>query len=530
MPLKTNILNRLSVKLIISITVILVTFLAMHTYITINNFDKALTQTKFQSAHNISDLIKRSTRYGMLLNRRDDVHEIINTIGGEAGVLNIRIYNKLGEIIYSTDSSEIFYTVDLQAEACYGCHSETTPLVKLSEHNRMRIFEGPDHQRILGLINPIENEPDCSSAECHAHPEDINILGVLDVRLTLSELDATVSEVTTNTLTYAIVITASIGLFAGLFITFLVNRPVKKLIKGIHEVGEGNLRYRIDVKSKDEIGEVGKQFNEMSAKLDSAYNEIKDWSDNLNQKVKEKTEELKNIYDQVNQIEKLASLGKLSATVAHELNNPLEGILTYSKLISKKLKSSGNGENTSIINFLDLISEETARCGKIVKDLLLFSSKNENGFSNENIIPIIEKSIKIINHHLKIHGIKLIKDFEKETMIIYCNPQKIQQAFFALFINAIEAMQKGGNILVKVLSENNKIVVKIKDEGSGISHKDLPNIFEPFFSTKEVGQGTGLGLAVTYGIITSHNGSITVEETSSSGTTFKIELPLITSE
>jgi two-component system, NtrC family, sensor kinase len=497
----------------------------VHTYITINNFDEALTEAKFQSAHNISDLIKRSTRYGMLLNRREDVHQIINTIGGEAGVLNIRIYNKLGEIIYSTDSSEIFYTVDLQAEACYGCHSEKTPIVKLSEQNRTRIFETPDRHRVLGLINPIENEPDCYNAGCHAHPSDINILGVLDVRLTLVELDETVSEVTTSTLTYAVIITASIGLFAGLFITFLVNRPVKKLVKGIYEVGEGNLKYKIDIKSRDEIGEVGEKFNEMSVKLDSAYKEIKDWSENLNQKVKEKTEELKNIYNQVNQIEKLASLGKLSATVAHELNNPLEGILTYSKLISKILKSSNNEENLHVINYLDLISEETSRCGKIVKDLLLFSSQSEDGFGTENIIPIIEKSIKIINHHLEINGISLKKDFESDVMNIYCNPQKIQQALIALLINAIEAMQRGGEIIVNVASEKDNIVIRVKDEGSGISPKDMPNIFEPFFSTKEVGKGTGLGLAVTYGVIKNHNGTIEVEKTSPAGTTFKIELP-----
>jgi two-component system NtrC family sensor kinase len=526
-PLKTNILNRLSVKLIISITVILIIFLATHTYITINNFDEALTEARFQSADNISELIKRSTRYGMMLNRREDVHEIINTIGGEAGVINVRIYNKQGEIIYSTDSSEIFYTVDMQAEACYGCHSEKTPLRKLSTDNRMRIFETPDHQRVLGLINPIENEPDCYNAGCHAHPPDIDILGVLDVRLSLSELDATVSEVTTNTLTYAVIITATIGLFAGLFITFLVNRPVKKLVKGIQEVGEGNLKYRIDIKSNDEIGEVGKRFNEMSAKLDSAYNEIKDWSENLNQKVKEKTEELKNIYNQVNQIEKLASLGKLSATVAHELNNPLEGILTYSKLVSKKLKSANNEEHTAVIKYLDLISEETARCGKIVKDLLLFSNVGEDQFSEEDIIPVIEKSINIISHHLEMNGITLIKDFEKEEFKVLCNPQKIQQVLVALLINAIEAMQRGGKITVKVNVENDKTVIRVKDEGSGISPKDLPNIFEPFYSTKESGQGTGLGLAVTYGIVKNHNGSIVVEETSSSGTTFKIELPLI---
>jgi len=271
---------------------------------------------------------------------------------------------------------------------------------------------------------------------------------------------------------------------------------------------------------------MAKRFNEMSSKLDAAYNEIKDWSENLNLKVQEKTEELKNIYNQVNQIEKLASLGKLSATVAHELNNPLEGILTYSKLISKKLKASNGNDNTSLVKYLDVISDETARCGKIVKDLLLFSHKEEESFDEENLISVIDKSITIIDHHLEMHNITLVKDFSKGEIIIKCSAPKIQQAFIALLINAIEAMHNPGKITIKAGIENNFAVVKIKDEGIGISNKDLPHIFDPFFSTKEAAQGTGLGLAVTYGIITNHNGKISVEETSPRGTTFKIELPL----
>ena len=237
--------------------------------------------------------------------------------------------------------------------------------------------------------------------------------------------------------------------------------------------------------------------------------------------------ELKNIYSQINQIEKLASLGKLSATVAHELNNPLEGILTYSRLISKKLKSSnGNGDNTSVIKYLDLISDETARCGKIVKDLLLFSHKEDEEFTEENLISIIDKSITIIDHHLEMHDVSLLKEYEKDEIIIQCDDLKIQQALIALFMNAIEAIHNTGKIIIKAVVENSHAVISIKDEGTGISQKDLPHIFEPFFSTKEAAQGTGLGLAVAYGIITGHGGKIFVEETSPQGTTFKIELPL----
>src|SRR5690606_15998258 len=285
--------------------------------------------------------------------------------------------------------------------------------------------------------------------------------------------------------------------------------------------------YRISIDSKDELGKMARRFNEMSAKLQEAYESITNWSETLHERVNEKTEELKNIYRQVNQIEKLASLGKLSATVAHELNNPLEGILTYSKLIAKKLKSNGNvnGDHSKLLEYLDMIAGESARCGKIVKDLLLFSHKDDDEFLTEDLIPIIDKSVALIQHHLEIHGIDLIKQYPEGEVRFSCNPQKIQQALMSLLINAIEAMPHGGKITISVKHELNKILLRIADEGTGISEKDLPHIFEPFYSTKEQSKGTGLGLAVVYGIITHHNGQVEVEKTSPEGTTFKLTLP-----
>jgi two-component system NtrC family sensor kinase len=524
---KTKVWNRLSVRLIVSISVILISILSIYTYILITNLDEYLTNNSLKHAYNISEVIKKSTRYSMLLNRREDVHQIINTIGTEEGVRGIRIYNKQGTVIVSTDSSELNKQVDLTAEACIVCHNATVPLSTISTNDKMRIFQTQNNQRVLGLINPIYNDKDCSSAACHAHPPKIQFLGVLDVMVSLGELDLIKAETTRTTIINSAIITVVTAVACGVFIVFLVNRPMRKLSVGMEELGSGNLDYRIAVNSKDELGKMAKRFNEMSSKLKEAHKAIKDWSENLNKKVNEKTEELKNIYNQINQIEKLASLGKLSATVAHELNNPLEGILTYSKLISKKLKSSnGNGDNTSVIKYLDLISDETARCGKIVKDLLLFSHKEDEEFTEENLISIIDKSITIIDHHLEMHDVSLLKEYEKDEIIIQCDDLKIQQALIALFMNAIEAMHNTGKIIIKAAVENSYAVISIKDEGTGISQKDLPHIFEPFFSTKEAAQGTGLGLAVAYGIITGHGGKIFVEETSPQGTTFKIELPL----
>ncbi|MFA6599204.1 MAG: HAMP domain-containing sensor histidine kinase [Ignavibacteriaceae bacterium] len=524
--MKTKVLNKLSVRLIISISCILFSILSVYTYFIINNLDNYLTETRFQSAYNISDIIKKSTRYSMLLNRREDVHQIIKTLRTEIGVEEIRIYNKQGLIIFSTNPAEILKKVNLTAEACIACHNSSVPLQSLTNQNKIRIYKNFENKRVLGLINPIQNEPDCSNADCHAHSPKVRILGVLDVVVSLEQLDSIIQNSTREVILTAVLIIVVISFFSGLFITILVNKPIKKIREGIEEVGNGNLDFKIEVNSKNELGQMARRFNEMSTKLDEAYKEIKNWSETLNDKVNEKSEELKNIYNQVNQIEKLASLGKLSATVAHELNNPLAGILTYSKLITKKLQASQkDSEHAKIIEYLELISHESARCGKIVKDLLIFSHGERDEFAKENLVKIIDKSVTVIKHHLEMHGITLIKDYQELPNEIYCNAHKMQQALMSLLINSIEAMPNGGKIILNLTREKNNVVLRIIDEGTGIADKDLPHIFEPFYSTKEASTGTGLGLAVVYGIITNHKGKIVVEKTSNQGTTFKVILP-----
>ncbi|MBU1097483.1 MAG: HAMP domain-containing protein [Bacteroidetes bacterium] len=523
--MKTKVLNRLSVRLIISISSILIIILSIYTYFILNNLENYLTQTRFQTSYNISDIIKKSMRYSMLLNRREDVHQIINTLRSEIGVEEIRIYNKLGTIVFSSNPKEILNKVDLTAEACIVCHNSSIPLQTLTKQNKMRVYKNSDNKRVLGLINPIQNEPDCSNADCHAHPSNVRILGVLDVGVSLEQLDLIIHSSTRKVILASVLIVIFISFFSGLFISVLVYKPIEQIKEGIDEVGNGNLDYKIKVNSKNELGQMARRFNEMSTNLDEAYKEIKNWSETLNDKVNEKTKELKNIYNQVNQIEKLASLGKLSATVAHELNNPLAGILTYSKLITKKLQAmQTNSEHSKIIEYLELISHESARCGQIVKDLLIFSHSERDEFTKENLVKIIYHSITVINHHLEMNGITLIKEYSEEPIELFCSAYKIQQALISLLINSIEAMPSGGIIKLTITLENNNVVIRVIDEGTGIMNKDLPHIFEPFYSTKET-SGTGLGLAVAYGIIANHKGKIEVEKTSANGTTFKVILP-----
>ena len=212
--MKTRFQNKLSVRLIISISSLLFIILAAYTYFIIENLDSNLTQSRLQSANNISDLIKKSTRYSMLLNRREDVHQIINTLRSERGVKEIRIYNKQGTIIFSTSPQEILKKVDMTAEACIVCHNSSVPLQSLNNKNKMRIYTNTENKRVLGLINPIQNEPDCSNADCHAHSPKVQILGVLDVVVSLEQLDSIIHKSTRQVILASIFIVVVISFFS----------------------------------------------------------------------------------------------------------------------------------------------------------------------------------------------------------------------------------------------------------------------------------------------------------------------------
>jgi two-component system NtrC family sensor kinase len=226
-------------------------------------------------------------------------------------------------------------------------------------------------------------------------------------------------------------------------------------------------------------------------------------------------------------VEKIASLGKLSAVVAHEINNPMSGILTYAKLCLKIIQNPAalsREQTSSVVQFLSVIRDEAIRCGDIVKNLLVFAKKDFGKWSEESLNKIINNSIQLVKHKMQMKELELSQELAEGNDIIYCDASGIQHILVALFINAIDAMSKGGKLKIKTifLDSSQEVQILISDTGSGIPEEILPHIFEPFVSTKE---STGLGLAVVYGIIQQHKGEIEVDSKPDQGTTFMITLP-----
>jgi two-component system NtrC family sensor kinase len=521
------ILHRLSIRVLWGSVVLVLVLFSTYSYFTIRYSGDQMTKQVIVSANRMSDVIKQATHYSMLLNRREDVYQIISMIGGEPGVEGIRIYNKRGEIMYSTDKREEHTTVEMNVEACFVCHERSKPLSSLQISERSRIYNTNGH-RILGLINPIRNESSCSNASCHAHPADHTILGVLDVRMSLEEMDKSISRAQNTTMAVAIGLSLLVALIAITSLSSTVIKPVRQLMRGTQLIAAGNYDHSIPNARRDELGTLATTFNEMTLSLQRAKEENNRWAATLQDRIREKTDELNTIHKQILHIEKMASLGKLSATVAHELNNPLEAILTYAKLIARRLRKENTLQSPNLED-IELISREADRCGTIVKNLLLFSKKQVGEFALVPIQQILEKAKGLIHHHCQISNVQLNVQYHDVDITLMGNENQIQQALIALFVNAVEAMPDGGTIRVDVSAppSSDDVKITIADTGVGISPEDLPHMFEPFFTTKKDGKGTGLGLSIVYGIIERHGGNISITSELQKGTIVTILLPRV---
>jgi two-component system NtrC family sensor kinase len=516
-------------KLFIVLFLVMFVGLATFTYLNVRSQTKDLLELVQFSALRTTDLIKESTHYSMLINRKEDVHQIFQNFSKMPGFEVIRIYDKKGNIIFTTRPEERLSQVSIKSEACQVCHRYPEPLKALATKERHRIITAPDGHRILALINPIENETACYGTGCHPHPDQKFILGVLDVQMSLAGVDADIAHSRRQIMLASTILVVCVLLAVAILIYTLIRAPVRKLTEGTRAIASGNLDYTIPIQRKDEIGELANSFKHMTTELKKANQEITQWSETLQQRVLEKTQELEQIQAHLIQMEKMASLGKLSATVAHELNNPLGGILTYAKLLQKRLASPNltPEQLASTQQDLSIIAEETTRCGNIVKNLLLFSRRQMGEFAIVDLHEILDRCVQLVDHHLQLNNIKLVKAYQKGKVEVMCDKDQMQQAFLAILVNAVEAMPGGGTLTIKTSfdSDKNKVKIDIQDTGSGISPKDLPHIFEPFYTTKKEGKGVGLGLSVCYGIIERHEGKISVQSVVGKGSTFTIELP-----
>jgi len=524
--------NSLKVKVGFYLALALMIAVVLFTSLVVRNNREELLRQAISHAAQLSEVITKSTRFAMLQNQSSYVDKIIQDVGAQNDIDRVRILSKNGTIIHSSERVEIGRQVDQEAESCLACHLDRKSKQESPMVGRPRIFTNPEGRRMLGSTAVIRNEPSCANGECHMHSEDQSVLGVLDIVYPLDKIDRTIR---TNTFT---IVGLALGfvMAAALLVSFLVHRvvylPLRDLEGGAARLAEGELDQTIPVRSEDEFGQLAASFNSMTAALRTSHAELQDWGRTLEQKVEEARHELHIAQAEAARGEKLASVGLLAAGIAHELNNPLTGVLTFSHLVRKQCPD-GSPEAED----LDLVIQETKRCAAIIRRLLDFAREKTPEKTFADLNKLIEETTHLIEQPAHVENIEIIMDVDKQLPPVWIDEDLIKQVIMNMLVNAQHAIEGDGRITVRTRYHpefqraelGNRPIpmaeITFADTGCGIPEEDLQRVFDPFFTTKGIGKGTGLGLSVSHGTVKAHGGLIEVESTVGEGTEFHVFLP-----
>lgn len=530
--------HNLKLKISLYLAIVLAVSMALFTTLFLWHREEDLQSVISAHVTQVADLIVASTRHTMLVNERDVAEEILNDIAKQKGIERVRVINKEGTIIHSNRKSEVGNSVAQNEAPCVQCHLTSKPLKEVPNDVRWKIIKASDGHRVLSTMRAIHNEPSCSSASCHEHPASQTVLGIVDLAYSLDAIDQSMSThgVHLILMSAGFVLLFSASIF--LLLKRLVFLPLKDLKAGAQRVASGRLEPDIPVRSEDEFGRVAGSFNHMTSALSESRLELQELIQTLESKVAERTKELLAARAEVAQGEKLASIGVLASGIAHELNNPLTGVLTFTSLLRKKA-----AEGSEDAEDLDLVIRETKRCASIIKRLLDFAREKTpvKGFFDIN--QVIDDTVRFIERPASLAQIEITTALDPDLPQLWGDADLIKQVVMNLLVNAQQAIESKGTVTVTTCVRNVHdpaqssggespvmIDIAITDTGCGIPATNLQRIFDPFFTSKEVGKGTGLGLSVSYGIVKAHGGMITVESIVGQGSTFHVLLPVASPE
>jgi histidine kinase len=748
----------LSVKLSLAVTLILTGAVVTFTYHLVSLQEKRTFEHMVQDANQFSDTVKRSTYYSMLMNQRESLHKIIDAIGAQPGVEKIRIFNKTGAIMFSNHKQEIGTYVDLQAEACYACHRRDRPLERLSTTDRSRVYRAPGGYRVLGVINPIYNEPSCWQASCHFHPEKQVVLGVLDIGLSLEARDLEITATKTKTILFATLFLLAVPTIIAACIVYFVNRPIRRLLSATKQIASGDYDQEVVAMTPDEIGDLAGSFDEMRRNirdqaralqkskeeyqtlfeqvpcqisvqdrdfriiqvnsvfaerfgvrlgeycfraykgrdsrcvqcpidltfqdgkthsseevvfgkdgspvfilvstapilneqgeviaaiematditqvrlleqelmrseekyrtlfnsdphpifvfalgdfqiLDANQRAVKDYGyrkeellgksfldladpaererlrklpwkeqgalyklkhytrdgrdmwvnirfsglsqlgqDTVIASTSDVTERVKS-EEQLIQAGKMATLGEMSAGIAHELNQPLSVIKTSASFLKKKIDRSEPVPGEILRTLVEEMGNQVDRASNIINHLRQFGRKTDIRKVDVQLNECILGTFTVLGRQLEVHGIKVELALDQSLPPVKGDRNRLEQVFLNLIMNARDALdakegqahdgQVEKTLRIRSYREGSDVVATVADTGVGMTQAVREKIFEPFFTTKPVGKGTGLGLSISFGIVRDYDGAIDVETKEGYGTTFRLRFPAVEAE
>ena len=308
------------------------------------------------------------------------------------------------------------------------------------------------------------------------------------------------------------------------FLTRSLVRPLEDMVAVSKEIAGGRLDQRVkEVGDQSELGVLSSSFNAMLDRIREMNQQIEQWAKVLEQRVAERTEQLVKTQTAMGRQQRLASLGQLAAGIAHEINNPLGGILTFASLVEEEL-----ADDSPVREDVEEIVRQADRCRRIVQELLEFSRERETRMAPHRLNGIVSRTLAMLEKQASFHDINIIRNLDPRDPVAVVDESQLQQVFMNIFLNAADAMGERGNLTVTTgqNKDNKEVFVRITDSGCGIPEHMREAIFDPFFTTKDPGKGTGLGLAVAVRIVQTHGGRLEVDSEVGQGSTFTVVLPM----
>ncbi len=513
----------LTSKLVIAVSIFIILGSFLFWFSFFSKEQKHLLEDSINFVASSSEVVKQSLRYDMLAANMQDIQPTLESIGTSDIVEGVKIFGTKGRVFYSSDKDEVGKSLGKENIVCKDCHfySTTDKEQRLVEVKRW-IIQQREEYRTLTYVDPIYNEPDCSTAVCHAHPEDKKVLGLLMTDFSLKGIDARMRQQKIATTVYLISFVVLIGSALSYILWILVLKPLTSLSDGMVTVSSGDLSHKVPVTTEDELGRLAETFNSMTDELNTSRGKMEKWTQNLEEEVDKKTEQIKKAQGKLIQAEKLAALGRLTADIAHQIRNPLAALGGFGRRL-QKLASTEKQET-----YADIIVNEAERLERILRDVLTFSWDAKYRLERMPVSDVVRDAILVSKEICDDHGITIELKINTQLSVLI-DPAQLREALNNIIANAIDAMPDGG-ILSLVIDEEEYnflkyVVIHVSDTGPGIPESELSRIYEPFFTTKKIGQGTGLGLAICRKIIEEHGGFIKAGNLSEGG--FRVSLYLI---
>ncbi len=507
--------------------VVLLVTVSLFASFNISTLKEVFLQDAKDDVETVSEIILHTTHFQMLEDNRQRVYEMMEEVCQHEKIDRIRLFSTAGCVHFSTNKDEIGKDRQEVNLPCEECNSKTFQVERHPLEDSRRIFHNTQGEEILSVTTAIHNKPSCSVAACHVHPPDVKTLGFLEVQGSLAKIGVQASTYRNSIAAFGVILLLLVIICLSWMTQSMVIQPVHALLVHAHKVSNMELDNRLQRKSNDEIGELSDAFNDMTVRLKETRDEYHELTETLEAKVLERTEEIAQVSDQLVRSEKLASLGQLVAGIAHEINNPLAGILMFANLFAEDQRLDKEQREDALT-----IVHETNRCADIVKRLLDFSRTSIPNKRLNSLSEIMESTLALVMHHANVNDVEIVRHYGVNLPDIEVDPTQMEQVFINLLVNACHAMPMGGRmtIVMRTDLQQDLFITTIEDTGHGIPEENMGRIFDPFFTTKNQElngvAGTGLGLSVSYGIIQNHGGQITVQSTPGHGTVFNVELPI----